>query len=314
VVDAGPDQTIIVNTRTMLPGTATDPDGDAIVGWLWSVDSAPAGSSPSIEWPNEPDPMFISDVTGDYVLSLIATDGAAWSEPDYVTIHVRELLEPEAVINVDVTSGPAPLTVQFDGSDSTVDPMAEPLMYTWSFGDSSASSAVAPAHTYEFSGNYLATLTVVDKLGQAGQDLVEITVFTPGLVVDVTPLEDSVLPGETATYTVSVTNQAGITEQVTLSITNPRTGWSYTFTPTEFAVHQGETVFSDLLIGVPADASPGEYYHDVKAEGAVSGTVIEESLYLNVLTTVIPEFTTIAIPVAAVLGLFMLMQRRRKEQ
>jgi hypothetical protein len=45
-----------------------------------------------------------------------------------------------------------------------------------------------------------------------------------------------------------------------------------------------------------------------------NGTVVEESLYLNVLTTVIPEFTTIAIPVAAVLGLFMLMQRRRKEQ
>jgi len=179
VADAGEDQTVIVDTTTLMEGSATDPDGDPIVGWLWSMDSAPEGSSPLIEWPNQSDPLFLGDITGDYVLSLLAFDGTDWSEPDFVTIHVRELQPPVAVINVDVTSGYAPLAVQFDGSASTVDPIAGTLTYFWSFGDASVSPAVSPTHTYEVAGNYLATLTVVDELGQSDEDFVEITVEEP---------------------------------------------------------------------------------------------------------------------------------------
>lgn len=178
VADAGEDQTIVASA-TVLEGTATDPDDDPIVGWLWTVESAPAGSSPTIQWPDEPDPNFFDDVIGDYVLSLIAFDGTDWSEPDFVTIHRRDLLPPEAVINVDVTNGYAPLTVQFDGSDSTVDPFGGDLTYTWSFGDGNFGSGITATHEYEYSGLYLATLTVVDELGQPDQDTIEITVEEP---------------------------------------------------------------------------------------------------------------------------------------
>ena len=177
VADAGEDQTIIVDTTTRLEGSATDPDDDPIVGWLWSVDSAPAGSSPTIQYPDEPDPRFFDDVIGDYVLSLIAFDGTDWSEPDFVTIHLRELLPPVAVINVDVTSGYAPLTVQFDGSDSTVDPFAGELAFDWDFDDGSAPSPEeSPVHIFESPGTYTVVLGVLDQLSQYDDESIEIHV------------------------------------------------------------------------------------------------------------------------------------------
>ena len=66
----------------------------------------------------------------------------------------------------------------------------------------------------------------------------------------------------------------------------------------------------DMFITVAPDASPGDYYHDVKAEGTLNGITVEETVYTNVLTTVIPEFSTIAIPAAIFVMLFFI--RRRK--
>jgi large repetitive protein len=48
VADAGADVTVFGTAAVLLSGTATDPDGDTIVSWLWTIDSAPAGSLPNI--------------------------------------------------------------------------------------------------------------------------------------------------------------------------------------------------------------------------------------------------------------------------
>ena len=134
---------------------------------------------------------------------------------------------------------------------------------------------------------------------------------TPDLVVDVIPIKDVVAPGEYATYTINVTSKATITEHVVLSILNQRDRWNYTFSPDEFDIEPGETVLSTLSIGVPSDASPGDYYHDVKASGQFLGVEIEKTVYTNVLTSVIPEFSTIAIPAAAIFILLFFIRRRR---
>lgn len=107
------------------------------------------------------------------------------------------------------------------------------------------------------------------------------------------------------------------TEHVVLSISDPKTGWTYTFDEVEFDIAPGETVISDLSMEVPTDALPGDYYHAVHGDAYLPGFewigAVEASTYTNVLTTVIPEFTTIAIPAMMVLGLFMLIGRRKKE-
>jgi PKD repeat protein len=180
IASAGQDQTVVVDTVTLLQASATDADGNPIVGWLWSVESAPAGGSPVLEWPQQHDPLFSATIAGDYVLTVIASDGTDWSEPAFVTLHVRELMPPVAVIQADVVSGSAPLTVRFDAFGSTVDPLAGALTYGWDFGDLSPSSpAVAPVHTYDTPGSYHVILNVADGLGQGDQEFIDITVLAP---------------------------------------------------------------------------------------------------------------------------------------
>ena len=133
----------------------------------------------------------------------------------------------------------------------------------------------------------------------------------PGISLDITPINDTVLPGETASYEVNVASQVDMEETVHLSIKNPISGWSYTFSDNDFNLpaHASKTV--DMYITVASDASPGDYYHDVKAEGKFLGVPVEDTVYTNVLTTVIPEFTTIAIPAAAIFVLLFVLRRKR---
>ena len=69
---------------------------------------------------------------------------------------------PAAVAGSDITSGPTPLTVNFNSTGSS-DPEGQPLSYSWDFGDGTPlSSAANPTHTYSIAGNYSVRLTVSD--------------------------------------------------------------------------------------------------------------------------------------------------------
>ena len=62
-------------------------------------------------------------------------------------------------------AGPAPLDVQFTGSDSS-DPDGDPLLYDWDLGDGNTSTAADPSWSYP-AGVYTARLTVDDQQGVA---------------------------------------------------------------------------------------------------------------------------------------------------
>jgi glucose/arabinose dehydrogenase len=84
---------------------------------------------------------------------------------------------PAAVLASDTTQGQAPLTVHFNGAGSA-DPDGDVLAYSWAFGDGSASSAVAPTHTYSSEGPYDVTLTVTDPSGASAMARTTILVGT----------------------------------------------------------------------------------------------------------------------------------------
>jgi len=134
---------------------------------------------------------------------------------------------------------------------------------------------------------------------------------SPGISLDITPINDKVLPGETASYEVNVTSQVNWDETVHLNVTNPISGWNYTFSENDFDLPAYSSKTVNMSITVASDASPGDYYHDVRAEGKVLGVTVEDTVYTNVLTTVIPEFSTIAIPVVVILVLVFLFNRRK---
>ena len=137
----------------------------------------------------------------------------------------------------------------------------------------------------------------------------------PGITMEVTPIDNEVLPGETATYEVNVSYfmDDPATEHVVLSIDNPI--WGYTFDPAEFDINTSESKYSTLSIDVPSDAQPGTYNHTVNA--TATGVlippviIITERVTTTVETTVIPEFSTIAIPAAAIFILLFFIRRRR---
>ncbi len=54
VADAGPDATMLIGESILLQGSGSDPDGDPIVSWLWTVEFAPAGSIRDLVLPTQP--------------------------------------------------------------------------------------------------------------------------------------------------------------------------------------------------------------------------------------------------------------------
>ena len=76
------------------------------------------------------------------------------------------------------TNGPAPLTVNFDGSGSS-DPEGGPLSYAWDLDADGAfddSTAVSPSFTYGVGGNYSVRLRVTDNLGESSVATVLVSV------------------------------------------------------------------------------------------------------------------------------------------
>src|SRR5207247_714370 len=74
---------------------------------------------------------------------------------------------PVAVATASPTSGPAPLTVNFDGSGSS-DPDGNPITYSWDLNGDGAygdSTVAKPTYTYDTPGTYVVHLKVTDSNG-----------------------------------------------------------------------------------------------------------------------------------------------------
>ena len=71
---------------------------------------------------------------------------------------------PTAIINVSKTSGYAPLSLEFDGSQSS-DLDGNVTNYSWDFGDGTISLGSQANHTYTSLALFTATLTITDDDG-----------------------------------------------------------------------------------------------------------------------------------------------------
>ena len=136
---------------------------DAIVQWEWDFDGL--GSSP------EQSPSFAFPDNGTYTVTLTVTDEDGSTDSDTLEVTVANAAPTINSLTGDtvVDQGhPA----SFTASASDPAGAADPLTYTWDFGDGSDPvSGVdlrAVDHSYEDFGDYTVTLTVTD--GDGGQD------------------------------------------------------------------------------------------------------------------------------------------------
>jgi len=176
VADAGADRFAYTGSAISLSGSGSDPDGDAIVAVLWTVEAAPDGADYNLLSAENPGAVFVGNTAGTYRLAFAVYDGGLWSAPDTLTVFVATNQPPVAVAGATPTEGVTPLSVFFDGTAST-DPEGRPLSYYWTFGDGSDGSYEASlTHVYAIPGTFAVTLEVTDELGMTDFDVVSVYV------------------------------------------------------------------------------------------------------------------------------------------
>jgi PKD repeat protein len=121
---------------------------------------------------------------GTYSVELTVTDSKGLSHTDTVVITVSAPINnaPVAIASANITSGPAPLLVNFTGSNSSDDNGI--ISYRWEFKDGSSSTEVNPSHTFNSPGTYYVDLFVTDAQGLTNFAGVTITVEEEVVVVD----------------------------------------------------------------------------------------------------------------------------------
>lgn len=148
-------------------------DDNGVVTYLWNFDD----DTPDAE---QSDPVHTFTTPGSYVVTLTVTDVAGSSNSNTVTIEVLEPvnLPPDAIIEADIVSGPAPLEVTFTGSNSLDD--LGITNYLWDFKDGTTSGSADPVHIFSVAGIYEVELTVTDAGGLTNTSSILITVTEPG--------------------------------------------------------------------------------------------------------------------------------------
>ncbi|TDT44738.1 PKD repeat protein [Maribacter spongiicola] len=130
----------------------------------------------------EANPTYTYNTPGMFIATLIVTDSEGLTGTSTIEITVNGVVgdNPTAVASADVTSGDAPLDVQFTGDQSTG--VNDIVSYAWNFGNGVTSTEANPTYTYNTPGTYNATLIVTDSEGLTGTSTIEITVG--GVAVD----------------------------------------------------------------------------------------------------------------------------------
>ncbi|WP_440950380.1 PKD domain-containing protein [Methanosphaerula subterraneus] len=158
----------ILTDKAVAGFTATPTSGYAPLAVQFNDTSA--GSPTNWSWDfgdnttsTEQNPAHTYTATGLYSVNLTASSSAGSThilKTDYITVLDQPAL-PAANFTANVTTGIAPLTVQFTDTS-----LGENLTaWSWNFGDGNLSTEQNPVHTYALTGNYTVNLTVTNTSG-----------------------------------------------------------------------------------------------------------------------------------------------------
>lgn len=165
--DAGADQTVALGAEVLLDGADSfDLNGDPLQ-FDWRVIRTPQGSGAVLTGARSPNPRFIADAPGSYVIGLVVDDGRLRSATDLVIVSTLNSA-PQADAGADQAVA-AGMRVQLDGSASS-DVDGDRLRFDWSLlsrpDDSSAvisrPRSVRPQLITDTAGSYVAQLIVSD--------------------------------------------------------------------------------------------------------------------------------------------------------
>jgi hypothetical protein len=195
IANAGPDAMYLIGGAFSLDGIASsDPDG-VIVGFQWSIDSQPAGSTATVTSAAAAVASFTPDKPGTYAFELIVTDDDGATDRDTVTVVVEA-----GTFTVD--AGPDQTLVWWSTAQLAGSYVCDsgPGTVKWrlvSRPNSTtpvpiAGTSLTPTFFVSLVGKYVAELEVTCPAGTA-TDTVAVTVIPPppelipGDIVDIDP-------------------------------------------------------------------------------------------------------------------------------
>lgn len=89
VAAAGVDQTIALNTVSVLNGTSSYDPENQLLTYTWVLTSKPTGSIAVLDSQTSAQPKFTADLEGDYTFTLTVNDGTKDSQTDTVTLSAH---------------------------------------------------------------------------------------------------------------------------------------------------------------------------------------------------------------------------------
>ena len=207
VVSANPTSGTTPLTVGFSSNNSSDPDG-TIVSFSWNFGDGTSSTAPN--------PVHVYNSAGSFTAVLTVTDNSGLTGSGSVVITATAQQpsnqSPVAAAGANVTSGFAPLTVNFS-SQGSYDPDGSIVSYAWNFGDGTPGSNQAnPSHLYSNVGNYTATLTVTDNNGATNSRSVGISVqnqSTPTNVIFVNDISMSITTNKRGRAIITVYGNNG---------------------------------------------------------------------------------------------------------
>ncbi|MBI1317664.1 MAG: PKD domain-containing protein [Candidatus Hydrogenedens sp.] len=239
------------------------PGSDPIDSWYWDFGDGRTSTSrnPVHEYLREG--LFTASLT---VYTLAGQD--TFVRPDYIAV-----VPPIApAFSASITSGPAPLTVQFT-DESDTGPGFEPQWF-WNFGDGSTSIAQHPSHRYVAPGKYDVVLTVKttrDSATLIKKGYVEVlNNGVPRAAFDATPTSGP------APLTVKFTDQS-------IAGSRPITGWLWDF---------GDESTSEEQNPFHEYQEPGVYTVSLTSSSDAGANTVVQEEYIIVEGPLTADFTS----------------------
>ena len=212
---AGSSVTVVVSGSTIVSASATASPSSGNAPLAVQFTGSGLGGTPpyTFEWrfgdgatSALASPVHTYALPAVYKAELWVNDSAAHSGTANVSVVVNPPPALSAAVSANVTSGHAPLSVQFNGTPSGG---VAGYAFSWRFGDGSTSQLRNPAHVFN-AGDFVARLWVNDSVGGSANASVTITsIAFPPVQVHATVLPSSIALGSTATFSVSPSGGTG---------------------------------------------------------------------------------------------------------
>jgi PKD repeat protein len=292
VANAGDDKSAYVGQAVSLQGTASDEDGQ-VVKYQWDYEDDGVWD---YESPSSGMGSWAYSSPGTFEARFRVTDDRGGTAEDTATVTVVQNLPPIADAGGDQSVNAGDM-VQFDGSGSR-DPEGGRLTFSWDFDDRDGlqpeASGPMADHTYTKGGEYTATLTVKDDMGQVSKDTAIITVTqAAGVSMAANPRTKSLRPDEEGVFTVTVQNTGNGRDSFELLVSGDNYRWA-TLDSAAVSLDAGASTTVTMRVTPPLDAAAGAQAkltvravsgYDQNVQGQVLVTVTALQRYATLLST-----------------------------